>query len=97
VIYKLAPLSYQIFSRLIKLDHIALCNIVAGERIAPELIQKEATVGNICREALTLLQDKGRATTMRERMGKIMGKLGASGASENIARLTLKMLDKNPK
>ncbi len=93
VTYKLAPLSYQIFSRLVKLDHIALCNIVAGERIAPELIQKEATVENITRETLALLQDPSRASTMRERMGKIREKLGASGASENIAQLTLKMLD----
>ncbi len=93
VTYKLAPLSYHIFSRLVKLDHIALCNIVAGERIAPELIQKEATVENITRETLALLQDPSRASTMRERMGKIREKLGASGASENIAQLTLKMLD----
>jgi lipid-A-disaccharide synthase len=92
VTYKMAALSYHIFSYLVKLDHIALCNIVAGERIAPELIQKEATVENITRETLTLLQDKRRAAEMRERMGKIRGKLGASGASENIARLTLKML-----
>ena len=92
VTYKLAPLSYFIFSRLVKLEHIALCNIVAGERIAPELIQKDATVENISREALALLQDKTRAAEMRERMGKIREKLGASGASENIARLTLKML-----
>ncbi len=93
VTYKLAAFSYFVFSRLVKLDHIALCNIVAGERIAPELIQKEATVENITREALTLLQDQQRADAMRERMGTIRLKLGASGASEKIARLTLKMLE----
>ncbi len=92
VTYKMAALSYLIFSYLVKLDHIALCNIVAAERIAPELIQDEATVENMVRETLSLLQDKERAQEMRERMGKIREKLGASGASENIARLTLKML-----
>jgi lipid-A-disaccharide synthase len=93
VTYKLAPLSYFVFSRLVKLDHIALCNIVAGERIASELIQKDATVDNITRETLALLQDAPRANAMRERMGKIRERLGASGASENIARLALKMLN----
>ncbi len=93
VTYRLATFSYFVFSRLVKLDHIALCNIVAGERIAPELIQKDATVENMTREALALLQDEPRASAMRERMGAIRKKLGASGASENIARLTLKMLD----
>ncbi len=93
VTYRMAPLSYAVFSRLVKLDHIALCNIVAGERIAPELIQKEATVGNITREALSLLQDKGRADAMRKRMGLIREKLGTGGASERIARLALEMLE----
>lgn len=93
VTYKMAALSYFIFSRLVKLDHIALCNIVAGERVAPELIQSEATVGNITHEALELLQNKERAAAMRERMAVIRENLGASGASENIARLALKMLD----
>ncbi|MEN8170185.1 MAG: lipid-A-disaccharide synthase [Pseudomonadota bacterium] len=93
VTYKLSPLSYQIFSRLVKLDHIALCNIVAGERVAPELIQKDATVENITRETLALLQDSERAAAMRARMGGIREKLGASGASKNIAKLTLKMLE----
>jgi lipid-A-disaccharide synthase len=93
VTYRLAPLSYFVFSRLVRLEHIALCNIVAGERIAPELIQRDATVENISREALSLLQNGERATSMRERMGRIREKLGASGASENIARLTLKMLN----
>jgi lipid-A-disaccharide synthase len=93
VTYQLAPFSYFIFSRLVKLDHIALCNIVAGERIAPELIQKQATVANITRETLALLQDTARATEMRDRMAIIREKLGTGGASENIARLALKMLE----
>ncbi len=92
VTYKMASLSYFIFSRLVKLDHIALCNIVAQERIAPELIQNEATAENITHEALALLQDKSRGDAMRQRMAGIRDKLGTGGASENIARLTLKML-----
>ncbi|MCW8919287.1 MAG: lipid-A-disaccharide synthase [Gammaproteobacteria bacterium] len=95
VIYKLAPVSYFVFSRLVKLDHIALCNIVAGERIAPELIQRDATVANICREVLPLLQDEQRAAAMRARMAGIRKRLGASGASKNIARLTLNMLEES--
>lgn len=92
VTYKMAPLSYAIFSRLVKLDHIALCNIVAGERIAPEYIQAHATVKNICDETLSLLTDKQRADAMRERMAVIRENLGEGGASENIAKLTLQML-----
>lgn len=96
VTYQLAPFSYFVFSRLVKLDHIALCNIVAGERIAPELIQRDATVEKITREALSLLQNRERAAAMRERMAVIRERLGTGGASENIARLALKMLEARP-
>lgn len=92
VTYKMSPFSYAVFSRLVKLDHIALCNIVAEERIAPEYIQREATVESISCEALSLLTDRDRATAIRERMAVIRENLGKSGASENIAKLTLKML-----
>jgi len=93
VTYRMAPLSYAIFSRLVKLEHIALCNIVAGERIVPELIQSGATVANICEETIPLLTDHERANAMRERMGIIRNRLGAGGASQKIAQLTLHMLE----
>ncbi len=92
VIYKIAPLSYRIMSRLIRVEHIALCNIVAGERIAPELIQHAATASNISSEAMRLLQDKSLAAAMREKQSMVRSKLGERGASEKIAELTLELL-----
>jgi lipid-A-disaccharide synthase len=92
VLYKIAPLSYQIMSRLIKVDHIALCNIVAGERVATELIQHDATPKKISAEALSLLNDKEKARRMSERLGKIRKRLGGSGGSANIAELALELL-----
>ena len=92
VIYKIAPLSYQIMSRMIKVEHIALCNIVAGERISPEFIQHDATAERIAEESLRLLNDKEAAMKMQQRQEKVRHNLGESGASENIAQLTLQML-----
>ncbi len=93
VTYKMAPLSYLIFSRLVKLEHIALCNIVAGERMAPELIQGDATAEKIGREALRLLTDREAAETMRHKQAGIREKLGGGDAAINVARLTLQMLE----
>jgi len=92
VLYQIAPLSYQIISRLIKVEHIALCNIVAGERVASELIQHDATPGKISAEALSLLQESERAQRMRARLGTIREKLGGSGGSANVAKLALELL-----
>ena len=43
ICYKMAPISYLIGSRLLKVPHIGLPNILAGEKIVPEYIQKEVT------------------------------------------------------
>lgn len=92
VIYRISPLSYQILSRMVKLDHIALCNIVAGERVVPELIQHEATPARISEQALQLLNDSDLAAQMRQAMETVQRNLGEGGASHNVARLALEML-----
>ncbi|WP_457568892.1 lipid-A-disaccharide synthase [Desulfurobacterium sp.] len=47
VIYKLHPLTFAIAKRLVKTKYISLPNIIAGEEIVPELIQKDATPSKI--------------------------------------------------
>ncbi len=92
VIYRIAPLSYQIMKRMVKVDHIALCNIVAGARIAPELIQHDATADRIAAEAASLVYDEARNAQMREELKSVREKLGAAGGADNVARVVLDLL-----
>ena len=92
VIYKIAPLSYRIMSRMIKVPHIALCNIVAEERIAPELIQHDATPDRIVEVAQRMLNDAEYATSMRARLATIRSKLGDGGAAGRVGQLALELL-----
>ena len=50
VCYKLAPLSHALASRLVKVDHMALPNLLAGERLVPEYVQDEVNKENLLRE-----------------------------------------------
>ncbi|WP_230660220.1 lipid-A-disaccharide synthase [Psychrobacter sp. I-STPA10] len=59
VVYQLNKLTYQIAKRLVTVPYVALPNILANERIVPELIQDEATGESICRTATQLLQARG--------------------------------------
>lgn len=43
IAYRTHPLTYSLARRLVRVDHIGLANLVAGERIAPEFIQSEVT------------------------------------------------------
>ncbi len=89
IIYKLSSLSYQLARRLIRIPHIGLVNLVAGERLAPELIQHEATPGNIAREVCTLLMNADRCKYIKQRFLDVKRKLGASGASRRAARIAI--------
>jgi lipid-A-disaccharide synthase len=93
VIYRVSPMSYRIMSRLIKVDHIALCNIVAGKRAARELIQDDATPEAIAEEASRLLEENDYAEQVRKDLRDVRKNLGDGGGSRNIANLALEMLE----
>jgi lipid-A-disaccharide synthase len=47
VAHRMGALSWLVLSRLVQVDHVALPNILLGERRVPELLQGEATILNI--------------------------------------------------
>ncbi len=93
IIYKLSPLTYQLAKRLVKVDNIGLCNIVAGETVVRELIQAEANPVMIADEIGSILTDAGYAGAIREKLAAIRGRLGNGGASANVARLILATME----
>jgi lipid-A-disaccharide synthase len=95
ILYKLSPVSYAIGKRLVKVDHFGLANIVAGERIVPELLQEMATPRALADAALSVLNDPQQSEAMRSALGKVHTKLGEPGCSTRVAEMLLDMLDKN--
>ena len=67
VAYKMAWLSHAIISRMIKVDHISLPNLIAGETLVPEMIQDEANVGSLSELLLDRLQHPENYRTLVER------------------------------
>ncbi len=57
VVYRLAPLTWFLGRRLVKLDTFAMPNLIAGQRIVPELIQKDFTAQNVVRELTAIIPD----------------------------------------
>jgi lipid-A-disaccharide synthase len=89
IIYKLSPLTYQLAKRLVKINNIGLCNIVAGETVVRELIQDQANPTAIAAEVGTLLTDHTYHAEIVRKLGEVRSKLGRGGASANVARLAL--------
>lgn len=89
VVYKTSYLSYLIGKKLIQIDKISLANIVVGERIVEELIQKECNSKNIYEEVKSLIIDEEKRSSMKSKMERIKNLLGETGASERAAKIIL--------
>lgn len=55
VTYRVHPATFRLAQRLVRVPHVGLVNLVAGERIAPELLQDEATPLRLAAALLPLL------------------------------------------
>lgn len=66
VIYKLSTLTWFFARRLVRVEHVAMANLLAGERLVPELLQDEATPHTIAETTLRLLRDDARRAVVRE-------------------------------
>jgi lipid-A-disaccharide synthase len=89
IIYKLSPLTYQLAKRLVKINNIGLCNIVAGETVVRELIQDQANPTAIAAEVGTLLIDHTYHAEIVRKLSEVREKLGRGGASVNVASIAL--------
>lgn len=92
IIYRLSPLTYQLAKRLVKVEHIGLCNIVAGETVVRELIQDDASPEQIAAEIGAILGDPDYNQKIRSKLASMPDQLGRGGASVNVARLLMSML-----
>ncbi|MFN2350199.1 MAG: hypothetical protein ABR558_11620, partial [Thioalkalivibrio sp.] len=87
ILYKASPLTYEIGKRLVRVDHFGLPNIVAGQRIVPELLQAMATPEALSDEALHVLTDAGYAESVKNGLRTVQAKLGEPGCSTRVAEM----------
>jgi lipid-A-disaccharide synthase len=92
VVYKVHRLSYEVGRRLIRVQHIGLVNLVAGETVAPELIQDQVTAEAIVKEVMVILEDPDRREWIRSRLEEVRQRLGSPGASVRAAKIALSLL-----
>ena len=94
VVYRTSWATYQIARRLVKSPYIALANLVLGQKVAPELIQSQATTAAVVGELERFILD----AAYRERTASILrqtaGLLGGVGASRRAAEAIMEVVRK---
>jgi len=71
ITYRINPLTWWLVKRRIYVSHAGMPNILAGERIVPELLQDDATPEKLSEAVLMLARDK----SMRERLDEQFEKI----------------------
>jgi len=92
VVYRLSPLTYRLGKRFVKVSMYAMPNLVAGERIVPELIQDDFTPERVADEVTALLTDRQRHGRMKDGLRRVKSLLGAPGASVRAAEAVLEVI-----
>jgi lipid-A-disaccharide synthase len=93
IVYRLAPLTYAIGRRFVRVSQYGMVNLVAERPVVPELIQDALTPANVAAETVSLLTDAARAETMRRDLSLVRSRLGGSGASRRAAEAVLRVVE----
>jgi len=92
IVYRVSPLTYHLVRRLVTIDMVGMVNLIAGEKIVPELIQDAFTPEAVAREAVSMLTDPERAARIRAGLARVREKLGGPGASRRVAEAVMRVV-----
>lgn len=93
ITYSVAPLTYWIAKRMVKIKFAGIANIIANRYICPELIQFEATPEALARELIPLLTDSPERQAMMQGYAEVRALLGEGGAAQRAAKVVLEELE----
>jgi lipid-A-disaccharide synthase len=92
IVYRVSPLTYRLGKPLVRVNTFGMVNLIAGEKIVPELIQDAFTPAAVADEAVSMLTDGARAAQVSEGLARVRERLGGTGASRRAAEAILKVI-----
>ena len=92
VVYKVNWLTYLIGRMVVKVNWLAMPNVIANRAIVPEFIQGDARPERIAAAARELLGNVAKRETMQKDLAAVVSSLGGPGASERAAQFVLGLL-----
>jgi lipid-A-disaccharide synthase len=91
VVYKTSAINYRLLAPMIDVEHYGLVNLIAGKRVAMELIQDDFTAEALTNELLRLLEPEVNSA-VRGELHLVSETLGHGGASKRAAAAILDLI-----
>jgi len=97
MVYQVAPLTWTLGRRLVKVDRFAIVNLIAERDVVPELVQTDFTAQRVCDELRRIIPDGSVRETMLAGFGEVRQRLQAKdrngSASERAAKAVLAIME----
>ena len=77
MVYRVTPLTYLLGRSRIKVPHFAMVNLIAGEEIVPELVQRDFTTQNVVGRLNEILPDGPPRERMLNGLARVKARLRA--------------------
>lgn len=94
VVYKTGAFNYAIGKRLIKVDHIAMINILLGKAAVKEFLQEKMNPEDIFKEGMKIINDNEYRNKMLDDFEELRKVLTDKDASKNAALLISELIGK---
>jgi len=92
VVYKMPVLSFIAARLLVRVPSVGMVNVVAGRRICPELIQRDARAEGIVDALMPLIEQGPKRDSMLHGLDEVRRALGSGGTAEKAATILLEEL-----
>ena len=89
ILYRTSLLNWKIVNWLTHLEHSGLPNLIANERIVPELLQGDLSAKNLTDLTINLLQNPNELEIQKTSLKYVYNQLGGSGVADKIAQIIL--------
>ena len=93
IVYKESAVNWHTLGSLISTEHFGLVNLIAGRRLATELMQDGFTGETLSRELISLLAPE-RNAQMREELSEVIKQIGEPGASKRAAQAIIEFINR---
>ncbi len=92
VLYRMSAFTYRVARAMVRVPYVAMPNLLLGDGVVPELIQREASGERLAIELQRYLDSSELRAEVSSRLAGVRNALVRPGAAERVATLALELM-----